>query len=288
MSEHAGSWKLEAGGVAVRSCGLPGSSLQPPAAPAITAGIDGGSRAVKAVLWHAGERRVMARALRDSGPDPAAVAEACLAEACAAAGVQRSAVSRIAATGYARAVIAGADRRITEITCHARGVAALLPQARAVVEVGGQDSKVIRLEPGGRVADFAMNDRCAAGTGRFLEVVAERLGCGLAGYGALAAAAGQPAAISSMCVVFAESEIVGLMAQGARREDLAAGVLAAVAARVAALAGRGLPGPVACTGGVALIPGFAAALATALGEAVEVPPDPQFTGALGAALIAAG
>jgi len=253
----------------------------------ITAGIDGGSRAVKAVLWDAATQRVLARAVRDSMPDAAAVATACLAEACATAGVARTDVVRLAATGYARAVIPGADRRITEITCHARGVARLMPAARAVVEVGGQDSKVIRLEPGGRVVDFAMNDRCAAGTGRFLEVIAERLGCGLAGYGALAAASADPAAISSMCVVFAESEIVGLMAQGRRREDLAAGILTAVAARVAALAGRELLGPIACTGGVALIPGFAAALSAVLGTAVEVPEAPQFTGALGAAILAA-
>lgn len=252
----------------------------------ITAGIDGGSRAVKVVLWDAAAGRVLARAVRDSAPDAAGIAVACLAEACAAAGVARP--DRLAATGYARNLVAGADRRITEITCHARGVAQLLPAARAVVEVGGQDSKVIRLESGGRVADFAMNDRCAAGTGRFLEVVAERLGCGLAGYGALAAASADAAAISSMCVVFAESEIVGLLAQGRRREDLAAGVLAAVAARVAALAGRELPGPVACTGGVALIPGFAAALSRALGAEVAVPEAPQFTGALGAALLVAG
>jgi len=252
----------------------------------ITAGIDGGSRAVKAVVWDAAAGRVLGRALCDSGPDAAGVATACLAEACAAAGLARGDIARLTATGYARAVIPGADRRVTEITCHARGVTQLLPTARAVVEVGGQDSKVIRLDASGRVSDFAMNDRCAAGTGRFLEVVAERLGCGLAGFGALVAAACDPAAISSMCVVFAESEIIGLMAQGRRREDLAAGVVAAVAARVAALAGRGLPGPVAFTGGVARIPGFAAVLGAALGAEVIVPEAPQFTGALGAALLA--
>ncbi len=252
----------------------------------ITAGVDGGSRAVKAVVVADG--RIIGRAVRDSGPQPALVAEACLAAACADAGLERAAVSRLAATGYARAVIPGADRRVTEITCHARGIAALLPGTRAVVEVGGQDSKVIRLDPNGRVADFAMNDRCAAGTGRFLEVVAARLGTDLDGFAVLAGAAGEPAAISSMCVVFAESEIVGLMAQGHAREALAAGVVAAVAARVAALAGRELTGPIAFTGGVARIPGFADALARALGGAVVVPPQPQLTGALGAALIAAG
>jgi predicted CoA-substrate-specific enzyme activase len=252
----------------------------------ITAGVDGGSRAVKAVVVADG--RIVGRAVLDSGPEPAAVATSCLAAACAEAGLPRSAVARVVATGYARSVIPGADRRVTEITCHARGIVALLPGTRAVVEVGGQDSKVIRLDAAGRVADFAMNDRCAAGTGRFLEVVAARLGTDLDGFAMLAGTAGEPAAISSMCVVFAESEIVGLMAQGHAREALAAGVVAAVAARVAALAGRELTGPIAFTGGVARISGFADALARALGGTVAVPPHPQLSGAFGAALIAAG
>jgi predicted CoA-substrate-specific enzyme activase len=254
----------------------------------ITAGLDGGSRAVKAVIWDAAAGRVLATALRDSGVQTAAVASACLEEACASAGIARTAVERLVATGYARAAVAGATRQVTEITCHARGVAHLMPQARSVVEISGQDSKVIRLDAAGRVAEFAMNDRCAAGTGRFLEVVAARLDCSLANFGALVGATATPATISSMCVVFAESEIIGLLAQGARREDIAAGVAAAVAVRVAALAGRDLPGPVAFTGGVALIPGFADCLAAALGATVIVPERPQFTGALGAALIAAG
>lgn len=254
----------------------------------IVAGVDGGSRAVKAVVLDAASRRVLGAAVRDSAVDPGAIAEASLAEACAAAGLARDRIAALVATGYGRAAVAGAQRRVTEITCHARGLAHLLPGTRAVVEIGGQDSKVIRLAPDGRVADFAMNDRCAAGTGRFLEVVAARLDCGLDGFGALAAGAGSAAVISSMCVVFAESEIIGLVAQGARREDIAAGVAEAVATRVAALAGRDLPVPVAFTGGVARLPGMAAALGRALGQPVAVPPDPHLSGALGAALIAAG
>lgn len=254
----------------------------------ITAGLDSGSRAVKAVLWDAATCRVLARAVRDSGVDAALVAGSCLDQACTDAGIARAGIARLVATGYARAAVPGTTRQVTEITCHARGIAHLLPTVRSVVEIGGQDSKVIRLDGQGRVGEFAMNDRCAAGTGRFLEVVAARLGSSLADFGALAASAATPATISSMCVVFAESEIIGLLAQGARREDIAAGVAAAVAIRVAALAGRELPGPVAFTGGVALIPGFADALASALGGGVIVPERPQFTGALGAALIAAG
>lgn len=253
----------------------------------IVAGIDGGSRAMKVVVLDAASRQVLGRAVRDSGVDAAAIAAATLADACTAAGVGADAVARLVATGYARAAIPGAAKRVTEITCHARGIAHLLPGTRAVVEIGGQDSKVMRLDADGRVADFAMNDRCAAGTGRFLEVVATRLGTDLPGLGTLVGRARAGASISSMCVVFAESEIIGLLAQGVRCEDIAHGIFASVATRVAALAGRDLPAPVAFSGGVALLPGFAAALERALGLPVQVPEGPQFTGALGAALIAA-
>jgi predicted CoA-substrate-specific enzyme activase len=250
------------------------------------AGIDSGSRTVKAVVLDAATSAIVASAMVDAGVDAAATATTLFDLALAEAGVARTAIARLVATGYARAAVPGADARITEITCHARGVRHLLPAARSVVEIGGQDSKVLRLDERGVVADFAMNDRCAAGTGRFLEVVAARLGTDLFGLGALAEASTEPAAISSMCVVFAESEIIGLMAGGARREDLAAGVMAAIGTRLAALTGRELAAPVVFTGGVARIPGMAAALGRALGQAVIVAPQPHLTGALGAALIA--
>jgi predicted CoA-substrate-specific enzyme activase len=131
-----------------------------------------------------------------------------------------------------------------------------------------------------------MNDRCAAGTGRFLEVVAERLGVELEDLGEMAGKSGEAAAISSMCVVFAETEIIGLLASGILPEDIVAGVQSAVAKRVAALAGRNIEGPVVFTGGVALIPGMKDALSNALGKSVTLALKPQFTGALGAALLA--
>jgi predicted CoA-substrate-specific enzyme activase len=251
------------------------------------AGIDGGSRAIKVVVLGRQDRRILSTVVRDGGVAVEAIAESCLVEACTLAGIERGSIARLVATGYARAAISAAHQRVTEITCHARGVSHLVPGTAAVVEVGGQDSKVMRLDARGRVVDFAMNDRCAAGTGRFLEVVAARLGTDLPGLGALCDASAAPAAISSMCVVFAESEIIGLISQGAVRADIAAGVVQAVAMRVAALAGRDLPRPVAFTGGVALIPGFSRALSAALGAPVTIPELPQFTGALGAALIAA-
>jgi predicted CoA-substrate-specific enzyme activase len=155
-----------------------------------------------------------------------------------------------------------------------------------VIDIGGQDSKLVRLDRNGRVRDFAMNDRCAAGTGRFLEVVADRLGLSLGDLGPTAAKSGRPAAISSMCVVFAETEIIGLLAGGRAREDIVAGVQTALASRIVALAGRKVEAPIVFTGGVARVSGMEAALQTALGQPVAIAPEPQMTGALGAALLA--
>jgi predicted CoA-substrate-specific enzyme activase len=179
-----------------------------------------------------------------------------------------------------------ADTTITEITCHAVGVRHLVPTAQTVIDIGGQDSKLVRLDANGKVRDFAMNDRCAAGTGRFLEVVADRLGLALGDLGPMAAQSRSPAAISSMCVVFAETEIIGLLAGGRAREDIVAGVQTAIASRIVAMAGRNVEAPIVFTGGVARISGMETALQTALGQPVAISPEPQMTGALGAALLA--
>ena len=191
-------------------------------------------------------------------------------------------------TGYGRIQAGFADETATEIACHARGVAALRPGVRTVVDIGGQDSKAILLEEDGRVRDFAMNDRCAAGSGRFLEVVARILGTDVDGLSDLARAAGAESEISSMCVVFAESEVIGMLARGFPRGDIAAGVVRSIARRAAGLAERvGVRPPVAFTGGVALNAAMAAALGRELRHRLVIPPDPRVTGALGAALIAA-
>jgi predicted CoA-substrate-specific enzyme activase len=179
-----------------------------------------------------------------------------------------------------------ADTTITEITCHAVGVRHLVPTAQTVIDIGGQDSKLVRLDANGKVRDFAMNDRCAAGTGRFLEVVADRLGLSLGELGPMAARSHSPAAISSMCVVFAETEIIGLLAGGRSGEDIVAGVQTAIASRIVAMAGRNVEPPIVFTGGVARISGMETALQTALGQPVAISPEPQMTGALGAALLA--
>ncbi|MBE3069728.1 MAG: 2-hydroxyglutaryl-CoA dehydratase [Planctomycetes bacterium] len=252
----------------------------------ICAGIDGGSRAIKVVLLDGPRGEVLASGVRDQGVAHDRLARELFEELLEACALARADVARIVATGYTRAAITLADATVTEITCHAVGVRHWIPQAATVIEIGGQDSKLLRLDEDGTVRDFAMNDRCAAGTGRFLEVVAARLGGGLDALGPLAAEATAPAPISSMCVVFAETEIIGLLASGAPPADIVAGVQASVASRVAAMLGRDAVPPVVFTGGVALIPGMADALAAALKTPVTIAPEPQMTGALGAAVLA--
>ena len=252
----------------------------------ICGGVDGGSRAIKVVLLDCDGCEVLASGVCDQGVDHNRLARELFDELLASKGLAPRDVAGIVATGYTRAAITFADTTVTEITCHAAGVRQGVPDAATVIEIGGQDSKLLRLSANGTVRDFAMNDRCAAGTGRFLEVVASRLGVGLDELGEMARAAAAPASISSMCVVFAETEIIGLLAGGESPENIVAGVQASIASRVAAMLGRDAVPPVLFTGGVALIPGMTDALASAVGAEVAVAPDPQMTGALGAAIVA--
>ena len=254
----------------------------------IVAGIDAGSRAVKVVLMDAENGEILAAGVCDQGVQQNHTAAELFADLLRQKGLARSDVNRVVATGYARNLVDEADTTITEITCHGCGVHHWHPETRTVVEIGGQDSKLLHLRDDGRVRDFEMNDRCAAGTGRFLEVVAERLGAPLADLGEMAAGSKRPAVVSSMCVVFAETEIIGLLAGGALREDIVAGVQAAIATRVAGMAGRNVQPPIVFTGGVALVSGMDRALSEALGQPVTTAREPQMTGALGAALLAAG
>jgi (R)-2-hydroxyacyl-CoA dehydratese activating ATPase len=251
----------------------------------IYAGIDAGSRTIKIVLLNA-DRRVLASGLRDQGVEVVSLTEELLDGLLDQAGGQRSDLRRVVATGYARNVIESADTTITEITCHAAGVKHQAPDVRTIIEIGGQDSKVIQLDDNGHVRDFAMNDRCAAGTGRFLEVVADKLEVPLDALGDLAACSTSPAAISSMCVVFAETEIIGLLAGGEQSANIVAGVQHAITSRVAAMVGPNSRPPIIFTGGVALAPGMAGALSTSLDAEVQVAQAPQMTGALGAAILA--
>jgi predicted CoA-substrate-specific enzyme activase len=253
----------------------------------IYAGIDAGSRAIKVALYDPAQSKLVGTGIAHQGVEQSRLAEELYEQTLRDAGVTRPQIHAVVATGYGRNRISFAHTTVTEITCHARGVHHLAPETHSIVEIGGQDSKVIRLDGDGRVRDFAMNDRCAAGTGRFLEMIASRLGTDLATLGSLSAQSRAPALISNTCVVFAETEIIGLLAEGVTPADIAAGVQQAMATRIAAMAGRALDSPVCFTGGVALQSGMVRALEETIGCPVHVPLQPQFTGALGAALLAA-
>jgi len=252
----------------------------------ICAGIDAGSRAIKIILINTENMQVIAKGLTDQGVEQDRLASGLFKRVLKKNSINKKDVAAIVATGYGRNAVSIADTTITEITCHAVGVHHLVPDAMTVIDIGGQDSKLLRLDNHGRVRDFAMNDRCAAGTGRFLEVVAERLGVELDSLGRMAAKSRDPASISSMCVVFAETEITGLLASGTASEDIVAGVQASIAARIISMAGRNVKPPIIFTGGVAMVSGMADAMQAALGQTVTVSPDPQMTGALGAAIMA--
>ena len=202
------------------------------------AGVDVGAITAKAAIFGRGEGELLATAVILAGYDRAAAALRVLDMALARAGLAREQVTRLVATGYGRVQVPGADRTVTEITCHARGAHYLCPDVRTVIDIGGQDSKGIAVGAGGKVLDFVMNDKCAAGTGRFLEVMARALEVDLADFGRLALAAPHRAKISSTCTVFAESEVVTHLAAGTPRTAIIAGIHEAIAARIATMVGR--------------------------------------------------
>ena len=191
-------------------------------------------------------------------------------------------------TGYGRTTYQNADTQITEISCHAKGAHFLFPSVRTVIDIGGQDSKVIRIGENGYAEDFVMNDKCAAGTGRFLEVMARVLGCSMDELSDIAATSTNSVRISSTCTVFAESEVISQLSIGSAREDVAMGAHISVAKRVSGQALRvGVVPEVVMTGGVALNKNMVETLAQEIGHPISVPESPQTVGALGAALYAA-
>ena len=249
-------------------------------------GIDIGSLSTDVVLLDR-EGKIAGSAIVATGASTKKACEEALSRALAEAGSAPSSVVFTVSTGYGREMAASADLAVTEITCHAKGARHLFPEARSVLDIGGQDSKVIRLTSDGRVADFAMNDKCAAGTGRFLEVMARTLEMDLEEMGPRSLLSRRTVAVSSMCTVFAESEVISLIASGTPPEDIARGIHLAIADRIAALAERvGLAFPAVMTGGVAKNPGARRALEEKFGFPLLVPEEPQLAGALGAALIA--
>jgi len=249
------------------------------------AGIDVGSLTAEVVLMD--QKEVVHYIIMPTGSNSKIAAEKAMEKALREANLARSDIKYVVATGYGRISIEFADKRITEITCHGRGAHYLNPQVRTVIDIGGQDSKVILLNDKGKVLDFAMNDKCAAGTGRFLEVMAHALEVELDGLADLSDRAKNIVSISSMCTVFAESEVVSLIAQGLPREDIARGLHQSIADRTAGLVRRvGLEEAVMITGGVAKNRAVVQALNEKLKTVIIVPPEPQIAGALGAAILA--
>lgn len=250
----------------------------------LTAGIDIGSTAVKAALWNGESFQFF---LHPTGWSPKESAQEAFDALLSASGVSAADISRVVATGYGRKMCSFAQKNVTEITCHAAGAAKMLSGISVLLDIGGQDSKVIVMEPDGAVRDFLMNDKCAAGTGRFLQNMAVLLEYTLDDFAQIPEnSAVQP--VSSMCTVFAETEVISLIAKGVPKESIAMGLLDSVASRAAGMITRlSQEGSVGFTGGAAKNRLLANMIAKHLGREVLVPEYPQFAGAAGAALIAA-
>lgn len=249
------------------------------------AGIDIGSTTTKVALVDDGGR-LRSVLQGPTGAEHRRLAHQVMGRALRDAGLGLDEIGHVVATGYGRVNVPFADRQVTELTCHARGVASLFPGARTAIDIGGQDAKCMRID-GFRLTDFVMNDRCAAGTGRFLEMVSETLGLGLDELGTLGLAAKTKVPMSELCTVFVQQEIVAALSAGEPIDEIVAGVNDALAARVASMARRsGITPPVVLTGGVARNQGIVAAMREHLGCEILVPENPFITGALGAALLA--
>ena len=246
------------------------------------AGVDIGSTMTKVVIMN---QTTLVSVIGPTGPEHRKLANRVMEEALAKAKLPFDDIAYVVATGYGRINVPFADKQITEISCHARGVGHLLPEARTVIDIGGQDCKGIKLKEG-RAVDFVMNDKCAAGTGRFLEVTAEGLGVKLEDMGRLSLETKSKVEIGSTCTVFAAQEVVAELSEGVPLPDIIAGLHEAIAARIYSMVGRlKIEREVALTGGGAKDIGLVKALEAKLGFPVLLPPEPLLTGAIGAALL---
>lgn len=253
----------------------------------IAAGVDVGSLCTKVVIV-ADQHRILSYSIMRSGFIFKDAAEDGMNEALKSAGLSLDNIGFVVSTGYGRGHVKFADKEVTEITCHARGAKTFLPQIHTIIDIGGQDSKVIYVNDNGGVTKFTMNDKCAAGTGRFLEVMAGALQVNLHELGELWFRSRKPVEVSSMCTVFAESEAISLFAQGYDKADIAAAVQRSIARRISGLVGQyGVQESVGMTGGVAKNVGVRKALEERLRTKILTPEDPQIAGAYGAAIIAA-
>lgn len=252
--------------------------------PMFVMGIDSGSTSTNAVIINE-KKEILASAVVRTGAKSGESAERILKEVLEKANLAREDISEIVSTGYGRVSIPFADRNVTEISCHGKGAHHLNPKVRTILDIGGQDSKAIRLNERGDVVDFVMNDKCAAGTGRFLEMMARTLEIGIDELGPISLKSRENVEISSMCSVFAESEVISLIAQNKETADIARGIHRAIAGKAVSLLKRvGLEKDFMMTGGVAKNPGVVKVLEEMLGAPLYIYEEPEIVGALGAAL----
>lgn len=251
-----------------------------------TCGIDVGSVSTEVVILNSKNGKIESYIIIPTGSDSKNAARKALEDSLAGIGLSDKDIKAIVATGYGRINIPFADKNITEISCHARGAVSFFPDLKTVIDIGGQDSKVIKLE-GVNPIDFLMNDKCAAGTGRFLEVMAKALEIDLEEFAHIFLKTDKKVDITSTCTVFAESEIVSLIGHGVDKNRIIKGLIYSIADRITSMVERvGLEEPVCMTGGVAKNLGVVKALEEKLGVKINIPDEPQITGALGAAYLA--
>jgi benzoyl-CoA reductase subunit D len=251
----------------------------------ITAGIDMGSKFVKIVILKDGA--VIGKAAEAVGFEPAAVAARCLEAATKASGVEASAIDHITATGAGRKAAPGAHSDITDVGAAARGVVSAYPGARTVIDIGAEEGRGIKVNADGKVVDFAVNEKCAAGAGAFAEAMSRALDVSLEEFGQLALKSDASIPMNAQCAVFAESEVVSLVHAKTPKQDISRAVHDAIASRITSMVRRvGIEEDVVLIGGLSHNPGFVDALNRALEVTVAVPIDPEYVGALGAALIA--
>jgi (R)-2-hydroxyacyl-CoA dehydratese activating ATPase len=252
----------------------------------VVAGVDIGAATAKAVLLNDGQ--VLASTVSPTGASVSGAADMVINKVLAERHLSMSDIKYVMATGYGRRAVSYASKVSTEIICHAIGAHHLLPAAQTVIDIGGQDSKVIRLDKVGNVANFVMNDKCAAGTGRFLEVMANVLQVDISDIGELSLRGHNPCQVTSTCTVFAESEMISLRAEGRSSEDILAGIHRAMAHRIAIMGSPvGFQSEIVFSGGVAYNTAMRKALETELKLPIRVLENPQIIGALGAAILAA-
>jgi len=252
----------------------------------LVAGVDIGSITAEALLYDT-DKGVVGYTIMQTGADSRKTAEMALEQVLSYPGKSLSDVSYIISTGCGRKRAAFAKESITEITCIAKGVNHLFPEARTIIDIGGQDTKVIRVDDRGRVIEFEMNDKCAAGTGRFIEVMAKALNVELDKIGEISLQHKKEVTISSICTVFAESEVVSLVSEGEELEDILYGIHKAIADRTMGLINRlgGVESEVIMAGGVAKNVGVVKALEKVMGCPIKIYSEPQIVGALGAAIL---